>query len=235
MKSNYKHAAAIILVQFLALDSCLPVVLITASQDFDFFYFVLQWPGSYCDTKQSCCYPLTGKPAADFSIHGLWPNYKDGSYPSNCDGDNPFDSSKVSGLIGRMEAEWPSLSCPSSDNTRFWSHEWLKHGTCSESILDEYGYFKAALDLKNQIDILRALTNAGIEPNGGTYSLGSIKDAIKEAIGYTPFVECNTDAASRQSQLYQIYLCVDTTGSTLIECPVFPSGKCGAQIEFPSF
>ncbi|PIN17167.1 Ribonuclease T(2) [Handroanthus impetiginosus] len=30
-----------------------------SSQDFDFFYFVQMWPTSYCDTRQSCCYPTT--------------------------------------------------------------------------------------------------------------------------------------------------------------------------------
>ncbi|XP_042483875.1 extracellular ribonuclease LE-like [Macadamia integrifolia] len=76
----------------------LVVQLLTAlsgSQDFDFFYLVQQWPGSYCDTKQSCCYPKTGKPKTDFGIHGLWPNYNDGSYPSNCDPDASFDPSKI--------------------------------------------------------------------------------------------------------------------------------------------
>lgn len=76
--------------------------------------------------------------------------------------------------------------------------------------------------------------DVGIEPNGNTYSLESIKDAIKQGVGYTPFVECNNDS-SGNSQLYQIYHCVDNSASKLIECPVFPRGRCGSQIEFPTF
>ncbi|KAL2903915.1 Ribonuclease 1 [Bienertia sinuspersici] len=202
------------------------------SQDFDFFYLVQQWPGSYCDTEKSCCYPSTGKPESDFGIHGLWPNYKDGSYPSNCDTNNPLNPSQISGLLRKMQKEWPTLGCPSSDGMSFWSHEWVKHGTCSA--LDQHSYFQTTLDLKNQANLLQSLTSAGIKPNGESYSLESIKDAIKEGVGYTPFVECNTDT-SGNSQLYQIYLCVDTSGSNLVECPVFPHGKCGSEIEFPTF
>ena len=28
-----------------------------------------------CDTEAGCCFPGDDKPAADFGIHGLWPNY----------------------------------------------------------------------------------------------------------------------------------------------------------------
>lgn len=211
---------------------CLSVLCV--SQDFDFFYFVQQWPGSYCDTKKSCCYPTTGKPAADFGIHGLWPNYQDGNYPQNCDPKNPFNPDKVADLRSSLQKNWPTLACPSGNGVTFWTHEWEKHGTCSESVLDQHGYFQAALDLKKQVNLLQALTNAGINPDGGSYSLSSIKSAIQEAVGFTPWIECNTDA-SGNSQLYQIYLCVDTSGKNLIECPVFPKGKCGSEIEFPSF
>ena len=76
--------------------------------------------------------------------------------------------------------------------------------------------------------------NTRINPDGNSYSLVNIKNAIKGAIDYTPWIVCNVDA-SRNNQLYQIYLCVDTSGLDLIECPVFLKGKCGSEIEFPSF
>ncbi|KAM0983899.1 hypothetical protein ACFX2I_011308 [Malus domestica] len=216
----------------LLLIGCLSVVCV--AEQFDFFYFVQQWPGSYCDTKKSCCYPTTGKPAADFGIHGLWPNNKDGSYPSNCDPNNPFDQSEISDLRSSMQKEWPTLACPSGNGITFWTHEWEKHGTCSESFIDQHGYFAAALNLKKKINLLQALESAGIKPNGDSYTLQNIKGAVKDATGFTPFIECNVEE-SGNSQLYQVYLCVDTSGSDLIECPVFPHGKCGAQIEFPTF
>ena len=206
----------------------------SVAQDFDFFYLVLQWPGSFCDTQQGCCYPSSGKPAADFSIHGLWPNYNDGSYPSNCDASNPFDESQIKDLISGMQKNWPSLACPSSNGETFWSHEWAKHGTCSESILNQHQYFQAALALKSQANVLQALTSAGIEPNDGQYSLSSISSAIKEGTDYTAGIECNTDE-SGNSQLYQVYLCVDTSGASLVDCPVLPNGKCSSQVQFPSF
>ncbi|XP_008783985.1 extracellular ribonuclease LE-like [Phoenix dactylifera] len=207
---------------------------VSTARDFDFFYFVQQWPGSYCDTRRSCCYPKTGKPAADFGIHGLWPNNKDGSYPSNCDPDSPYDRSKIRDLIPTMQAKWPTLACPSGDGSDFWEHEWEKHGTCSESILDQHSYFQAALNLKKRADLLGILRGAGIEPDGGFYSVDSITGAIRDATGFTPGVECNVDESSN-SQLYQIYLCVDTNARDLIECPVYPRSKCSSRIEFPTF
>ncbi|RZC52652.1 hypothetical protein C5167_021078 [Papaver somniferum] len=210
------------------------LAVLCVSQDFDFFYFVQQWPGSYCDTKQSCCYPTTGKPVADFGIHGLWPNYNDGSYPSNCDNSNQFDPSSISSIKRQMQSEWPTLACPSGDGNKFWGHEWNKHGTCSEDVLDQPGYFQAALKLKQQTNLLNVLQNAGINPDGKFYSLTSITKAIRDSTGFTPGLECNVDE-SGNTQLYQIYICVDTSGTNLIECPLLPRGKCSSRIEFPIF
>nr|GME12132.1 extracellular ribonuclease LE-like [Ipomoea batatas] len=205
------------------------------AQGYDFFYFVQQWPGSYCDTKDSsCCYPTTGKPASDFGIHGLWPNNNDGTYPSNCDSSNPYDESKISDLMSKMQQDWPSLACPSNNGSSFWSHEWEKHGTCSESELDQHTYFETALNLKNQTYLLQILESAGIQADGNSYNLSSIQTAIENAGGYAPGIECNSDAGGN-SQLYQVYFCVGPSGSNLIKCPVFPTGSCASSIKLPSF
>ncbi|XP_058769210.1 ribonuclease 1-like [Vicia villosa] len=210
-------------------------VLCVSQQDFDFFYFVQQWPGSYCDSQKSCCYPTSGKPAADFSIHGLWPNYKDGTYPSNCDPNSPFDQSQISDLKTSLLKNWPTLACPSGNGIQFWTHEWEKHGTCSESRLKQHDYFETTLNLKQKSNLLDALTSAGIQADGSSYSLSNIKRAIQSQVGFAPFIECNVDS-SRNSQLYQVYLCVDTSGLNFIDCPVFPNGKpCGSNVELPSF
>ncbi|XP_023743014.1 ribonuclease 1 [Lactuca sativa] len=220
---------------FIMLATLFSVLVLSSSQDFDFFYLVQEWPGSHCDTEQGCCYPTTGKPASDFGIHGLWPNYNDGSYPSNCNSSNSFDASKISDLISRMQLEWPTLSCPSKDGLKFWGHEWKKHGTCAESILDQHAYFETTLKLKNKINLLHALEGAGIQPNGQMYSLESITSAIQVASGYTPRIQCNNDT-SGNSQLHEISLCVDSMAADFIECPVLPNGRsCGSSVEFPSF
>ncbi|CAI9096596.1 OLC1v1032781C1 [Oldenlandia corymbosa var. corymbosa] len=215
------------------LSLCLSYLCI--SQGYDFFYFVQQWPGSYCDTKRSCCYPATGKPATDFTIHGLWPQYNNNTYPSSCNQRSQFDETKVSDLISRMEKSWPTFNCgKKSTNTKFWTHEWTKHGTCSETVLDQHAYFAAALNIKDKVNLLEMLKNAGILPDGKFYKLEDMEEAIKLGTGHVPGIECNHDA-SGNVQLYQIFLCVDATGSNVIECPVVPIRKCDTLIQFPVF
>ncbi|KAG0619735.1 hypothetical protein M758_4G160900 [Ceratodon purpureus] len=48
---------------------------------FDFFYLVLQWPGSFC--SRGCCFDSI-IPASQFTIHGLWPMHVGGTSPCFC-------------------------------------------------------------------------------------------------------------------------------------------------------
>ncbi|CAM8879779.1 unnamed protein product [Rhodiola kirilowii] len=226
-----KQALPFILA-LLALHS-VPLIL-SASPSYAFFYFVQQWPGSACDAKMPCCYPTTGKPAADFIIRGLWPGSLDGSSPSNCDPRNLFNPSQVKDLLPQLRKVWPSLSCPSSSGAYKWAREWETRGMCSKTVLNQHQYFQAAIKLKPKANILSILTKAGIRPNGGFYSKYSISEAIRTSIGYEPYIECNVDK-SGNSQLYQVHVCVDTSASKIIECPGMPQGGCGSKLKFPAF
>ena len=66
---------------------------------------------------------------------------------------------QFSDVIGKMDDDWGSLACPSSDSHSFWRHEWTKHGTCSG--LGQHGYFESAIDLYGKYDITAALADHG--------------------------------------------------------------------------
>lgn len=202
---------------------------------FRVFYFVQQWLGSYCNQRETrCCYPPTGKPRADFTIYGLWPYNTDGAFPYNCPGAS-YDEAPLKPLQSRLQKAWPSFTCPQIGR-KFWTHEWNKHGTCSKSVLGELAYFKAALNLKNKVNLLQALARAGIRPNNQLYPLKSIKKAIVRAIGFHPWVNCNHNGQGK-SQIWQISLCVDRTGTRLVNCPYIPKGPngCASKVMFPSY
>ena len=135
----------------------------------------------------------------------------------------------------RLRKEWPSFTCPQIGR-KFWVHEWNKHGTCSKSVLGEVAYFQAALSLKNRVNILQALTRAGIHPNNRLYPLKSVKKAIARATGFHPWVVCNRNSQG-VSQIWQVSVCVNKSGTKLINCPFVPKGPgdCESRIKFPSF
>ncbi|KAH0469694.1 hypothetical protein IEQ34_001252 [Dendrobium chrysotoxum] len=200
-----------------------------AQREFDYFALALQWPGSYCQRTRHCCSSSAccqSNPLAEFTIHGLWPDYNDGHYPSCCR-DSDFSIKKISSLMPELQKHWPSLSCGSPSlchggkgirqiflylNRNLLRSQFpdeKKHGTCSYPvILDEYSYFSVALDLYFKYNITKILSNEGIlASNAETYSVEDIISAIKKAVGALPLLECrrgnglNGDASSAISWL----------------------------------
>ncbi|POO00987.1 Ribonuclease T2-like [Trema orientale] len=139
-----------------------------------------------------------------------------------------------------MEKNWPPLSCPNGDDgTRIWSHEWLKHGTCSKPLItNQFSYFETTLKLREKVDVLAALQKAGINPNGKRYSVANIIKAIKIGLGFVPNIQCNVFTVVGPSsimQLYEVYFCVKD--GSLVDCEKkipFVSA-CTPFIIFPKF
>ncbi|KNA04473.1 hypothetical protein SOVF_199410 [Spinacia oleracea] len=111
------------------------LLLSSNQREFDYFQLALQWPGTYCRTTHKCCQKNgccrnSGAPQ-HFTIHGLWPDYNDGTWPSCCTKSN-FDEKEISTLRKDLDEYWPSLSCGSPSSCHghkgsFWGHEvqWL--------------------------------------------------------------------------------------------------------------
>ncbi|KAH1149682.1 hypothetical protein GYH30_043956 [Glycine max] len=180
-------------------------------REFDYFKLALQWPGTYCKRTRSCC-PTNGccrgsNSPAVFTIHGLWPDYNDGSWPSCCSGSS-FDPKEISTLTNALEQYWPSLSCskPSlchGGKGTFWAHEWEKHGTCSYPVFrNEYDYFLTVLNVYFKYNITSVLNDAGYVPsNTEKYPLGGIISAIENAFHASPQIVCSKDS------IEELYLC----------------------------
>ncbi|GLC48244.1 hypothetical protein PLESTB_000074700 [Pleodorina starrii] len=166
---------------------------------FDYFLLVRQWPGSYC-SKHSCT--LLHNRGYHFTIHGLWPNYDDGTWPQFCDASNKFDEDKLEDLMDELESEWPS-TMDSDEN--FWEHEWSKHGTCSVGIFPtEHSYFSNVLKLHRRYDLAAALRKADIVPDKHkVYRAKDLADAIHDEYGVRPVVHCY------DKELSEIWMCFD--------------------------
>ncbi|CAL1407920.1 unnamed protein product [Linum trigynum] len=100
-------------------------------REFDYFMLALQWPATYCRFTKKCCNQnacCRGENSpTEFTIHGLWPDYNDGSYPSCCGGSN-FNEKEISTLLDPLNKYWPTLSCGKSSTCHgvkgsFWAHE----------------------------------------------------------------------------------------------------------------
>ncbi|XP_012084328.1 ribonuclease 2 [Jatropha curcas] len=182
-----------------------------AQREFDYFKLSLQWPGTFCHRTRHCCSKnacCRGSNApTEFTIHGLWPDYNDGTWPACCTRSN-FDEKEISSLTDALEKYWPSLSCDSPSTchgTRgsFWAHEWEKHGTCSAPVVrDEYSYFLTTLNIYFKYNVTKVLNEVGYVPsNTEKYPLGGIVSAIENAFHATPFIVCS------RGEVEELHLC----------------------------
>jgi len=79
-----------------------------------------------------------------FTIHGLWPEYDNSTWPSYCK-NITYDKQ----LIPQdMDKYW--YSCKGDSNS-FWKHEWIKHGVCTD--YTQLEYFTVVLDLYLDLNI----------------------------------------------------------------------------------
>nr|XP_043636074.1 ribonuclease 2-like [Erigeron canadensis] len=177
---------------------------VAEQREFDYFALAVQWGPTYCSQSTKCCAQSgccrgENNPAV-FTIHGLWPDYNDGTWPSCCSG-YAFNENEISTLQGVLDKYWPTLSCSKSSTCHgkkglFWAHEWEKHGTCAAPVTgDEYNYFLTTINLYFTYNITEVIFEAGYVPsNSEKYPSGGIISALENAFHSTPQIICSKGA-----------------------------------------
>ncbi|KAF6162292.1 hypothetical protein GIB67_008421 [Kingdonia uniflora] len=222
-------------------------------REFDYFVLALQWPGTICQRTRHCCASngCCNRPngPTEFTIHGLWANYNDGTWPACCT-KSKFDIKEISPLLSGLKKYWPSLSCSSPSTCHgtkglFWAHESCipelgsnmfptlllaeKHGTCSLSVFrDEYSYFLTTLNVYFKYNVTEILREAGYVPsNLEKYPLGGIISAIENAVRATPTIVCSNGAIEElRLCFYKDFKPRDCTSSTTLQGVAVGSRSC---------
>ncbi|XP_059654456.1 ribonuclease 1-like [Cornus florida] len=141
---------------------------------------------------------------------------------------------------GRLEKVWPTLNPTfwrKGSSAAFWTHEWNKHGICSNSTLNALQYFQSAIAQKDNIDLLQALRAApyNINPSPNiNYSRSDIEKAVSQRIGAQAYISCGL-LRNSVPLLYEIYICLDYHMTNYINCPQYNYGRqCPADATHPN-
>ena len=173
----------------------------------------------------------------DLTIHGLWLNYMNGSYPIDCSFSCVYSSNVIENITNTLSTEWQTYS--NEKNEELWKHEWCKHGTCITH--NQYEYFIQTLGLYNQVNLLNILMNGGIYPDDNLYTSDSIKKIIENALGATIVLTCESNGNVFEG----VFLCytnsfeytnhLDYTNISdyaLINCPTTLTSNCNKWVRF---
>jgi ribonuclease T2 len=122
-----------------------------ADGDFDYYVLALSWQPAFCETasRKPECASQTGEryDAANFVLHGLWPNQADDPSHSFA-----YCAQPAAVIDTDKEGDWCDLPDPAlsaaveNDLNTFMPgtascldrHEWTKHGTCAGMDADAY-------------------------------------------------------------------------------------------------
>jgi ribonuclease T2 len=110
-------------------------------------------------------------PEQPWTIHGLWPDFCDGTYPAYCDAAREYpspvavlESAGKHKLLRYIRKYWEINTRDGVDDEAFWKYEFDKHGTCMSTLepkcygngyregMKEAGYFEATWSLFERLD-----------------------------------------------------------------------------------
>ena len=177
----------------------------------DYLMFVQYWPTTWINRDHIKNTNFTND---HFNVHGIWPQYNNGSYPQFCNKTVKFDPSQLAPIRSDLAKYWTDYH----NGERFLMHEFYRHATCAEtdSLLNtELKFFGKGLDFRTKHNLYQYLTDNHIYPsNNQTYNRQEIYDAIQKNIPTNIAMTCPGGI------LDSVMICTDA-GLNLINCPVY--------------
>lgn len=215
--------------------SCSP----TTPGNFDFYVMSVSSQPEFCYQHRKEKYPGCENPndlwRSSLTIHGIWPQSYNGSWPCTCSKEN-FNLQTLTDVGESLfDLYWPNVkaSRDSHHYTGFWEHEWSKHGTCSG--LSQDNYFEMALT-----HVLP--TPAIVKDN---YGMSLSKSDLLKGYNSSDVNDINTMdvvlICTGKRFLSEIRICLaknpDGTVSHRIHCPVQvqKESNCGMDISIAKF
>lgn len=150
-------------------------------------------------------------PADSFTIHGLWPDYCDGTYPQFCSAQSGIPNQtgeQIEEIIGQYDpALLDYMRIYYENEPSFWEHEQNKHMTCYSTLRAKcqldfspyinqtsaavLGYFQQIVHEFKHLPTYKWLKEAGITPSATkNYTLTEVQNALTVRHGGVPYVGC---------------------------------------------
>lgn len=185
-------------MKLLLIPLLLTVCLATQTTEWDYLLFVQVWPGSWIKNPTTSNFNNTY-----FTIHGLWPEYLNSTWPQFCNRDK-FNFTAIQNISQDLKVYWTNFENPKT----LWIHEYQKHATCAESdplLTTEYLYFSTGLNLRNKYDIFDSLKNNSITPsNSIKYPTLKLVKVLANLFNHPVVVICD-----KNNILNEIRFCLD--------------------------
>ena len=135
------------------------------ANDYDMYMFSIFWNPTDCRNRvenYQCYDKISQWKKNIWTVHGLWPNYKQKPVPEWCNGKNDIEINiKNETLLKLMNTYWTSTY---HLNEYFWGREYNKHGYCynkrNNISLDNYDlYFEKTLSIYFKYDLANIFIN----------------------------------------------------------------------------
>lgn len=182
---------------------------------FEYYVLSLSWSPSFCATRsgKSDGQQCGADQPSGFVVHGLWPQYEMGGYPSHC----PTPQQMTDDARQSARRIMPS--------DRLAAHEWKRHGTCSGMTAQRY--FDRVAQAAGQVRIPAPLQAVDAQRS---WSVRQVQDLFVQANPDLPpgsvRVQCRGQYAA------EVRICMDRD-LAFRKCGADVKDRCAGAVLFP--